>query len=224
MQQFLMMRTFYCCFVLLVFIGCRTSPQLSDTYTPSHLADTYAPPQLTAEDSVYADIFLPWEGRWEGTFRIYTDPQGQRSGMVQPRINQRNVLDSLGLKKTSEIYVKQQYESISPFVQKVTIEDTYPQSDGSSSIVISTGYNAIENGKILCVVQKPDEQVIHKGSSMGNQVLIWERSIIKPKKIEYFYEQVQGDTYYILGWGYYGDDDPTRSPRMWFYGEYHRPK
>ncbi|MEM7371269.1 MAG: hypothetical protein AAF587_21820 [Bacteroidota bacterium] len=214
MQQILMMRTFYPGFVMLIFWGCTSSPPLADRYSPS---------TPTSEDSVYSGVYAPWEGHWEGVFSIYTDPQGQREGLSQPRISDKEILDSLGLVKTSEVSVKQFYQSVSPFVQKVSIEDSYLEKDGSIRVVKSSGYNTVEGGKLVCLVQKPDDRVIHSGSLLDKHIIIWERSISAPKNIEYFYEQVELDTYYILGWGYYGEDDPSLSPKTWFYGEYHRP-
>ncbi len=181
-------------------------------------ARSYTP---TKADSLFANVFKPWDGNWKGTFSIYLDSLGQRKGQPQPRITSKSELDALSLILDQTIQVEQTYRSTSPFYQTVEIKDTYEQN-GQLQTVTSNGYNTVEGGKMLCVVNKPDEQVIHNGTSLPDSIIVWERSLKEPTKIEYFYEQVAGDTYYIIGWGYYGDDDPALTPRMWFYGEYQR--
>jgi len=181
--------------------------------------DTRSTPTQT--DSAYAYVFKPWDGHWKGTFTIYIDSTGQAPGNAQPRIKSRDALDNLPLEVNQTIEVEQFYESTSPFYQTVRILDTY-ESDGKTQTVESKGYNAVEKGQLVCVVNKPDEQVVHQGTSLPDSTLIWERSLSNPTKVEYFYEQVSNDTYYIVGWGYYGDDDPGKSPKMWFYGEYQK--
>ncbi|MCB0287333.1 MAG: hypothetical protein KDE57_11800, partial [Calditrichaeota bacterium] len=56
----------------------------------------------------------------------------------------------------------------------------------------------------------------------GAGTLIWQRDERDPLKIEYFHESVEGDYYKIIGWGYYGDDNPNLSPKTWFVGDYSR--
>jgi hypothetical protein len=72
------------------------------------------------------------------------------------------------------------------------------------------------------VVKKPDETVIHKGKLIGEHTFVWQREISNPFKIEYFMEKIEGDFYKILGWGYYGSDNPELSPKTWFVGDYYR--
>ncbi|MEL6254923.1 MAG: hypothetical protein AAFR87_23150, partial [Bacteroidota bacterium] len=84
------------------------------------------------------------------------------------------------------------------------------------------GYNKVEDTQILCVVNKPDEQVIHQGMVPADSTIIWGRDLRDPTKVEYFYEEIKANTYFIVGWGYYGEDDPELTPKTWFYAAYER--
>ncbi len=197
--------------LIIALLACHApkNQSASNSYTP------------TQQDSVYAHVFKPWDGNWKGTFTIYLDSLGQKTGTAQPRIQSKAALDSLPLIQDQVIQVEQTYTSINPFYQTVEIQDTYMQN-GAEKTVNSKGYNQVKNGEMICVVNKPAEQVVHEGTSLPDSTIIWERSLKDPTQIEYFYEQVSDNTYYIIGWGYYGDDDPRLTPRMWFYGEYQR--
>ncbi|MEM9936815.1 MAG: hypothetical protein AAF824_24515, partial [Bacteroidota bacterium] len=149
---------------------------------------------------------------------------GQQEGEPFPEIKSLEELQALPLKETFRVQVQQEYVSESPFYQTVKITDTYLDGEGKKKTVISTGYNKVEGKNILCVVNKPDEQVIHQGEVPGTNTIVWSRDLRNPSlKIEYFYEKVENDTYYIVGWGYYGSDDPEKQPKMWFYAAYERP-
>jgi len=205
------MKQFIQATLIIILLACNTSKNQSTSasYTP------------TQQDSAYINVFKPWDGNWKGRFYIYLDSLGQRSGTAQPSIQSKAALDSLPLVLDQVIQVEQTYTSINPFYQTVAIQDTYTQN-GEEKTVNSEGYNQVKNGEMICVVNKPDEQVVHQGTSLPDSTIIWKRSLKDPTKIEYFYEQVSGNTYYIIGWGYYGDDHPTLTPRMWFYGAYQR--
>lgn len=62
--------------------------------------------------------------------------------------------------------------------------------------------------------------MIHDGEYLGNNTIVWQRSITNPLKIEYFKETVNDGHYKIIGWGYYGNDNPELTPRIWFYADY----
>jgi hypothetical protein len=120
------------------------------------------------------------------------------------------------------IEVEQSYVSETPYFQRVTIKDTYRNPAGETRIIESRGANKVQDGKLWCVVVKPDETVVHQGHLADNRTIVWQRDLRQPLKIEYFRETVGDDTYAIVGWGYYGKDDPTRSPRYWFQAAYQR--
>jgi hypothetical protein len=105
-------------------------------------------------------------------------------------------------------------------LQKGEIIDTYTTKDGTIKKVKSTAINKVENGKLKCIVTKPKETVIHQGEYLGNNTIIWHRNIKDPLRIEYFKETVDSLYYKIIGWGYYGKDDPKLTPHTWFYGDY----
>lgn len=178
--------------------------------------------QKEAKNEDYADVFAPWNGKWKGQFIVYNDPNGQKKGEAQPKEISKTLLDQMGLEESLRIDVLQEYHSTSPYYQTVRILDTYKDAEGKENTIESTGYNAVEEGKLLCVVNKPDEQVIHQGMIPADSTIIWGRDLSDPTKVEYFYEEIKANTYFIVGWGYYGEDDPELTPKTWFYAAYDR--
>ncbi|NND32875.1 MAG: hypothetical protein HKN76_09810 [Saprospiraceae bacterium] len=176
---------------------------------------------VSDQDLPYQDMFKPLDGIWSGTFRIYENPSGQeilgdRDGPIVLDSNQIKTFDLI-----SAIQVRQKYQSLTPYYQTVEIRDTY-HGDGDTTLVESFGVNKIENGRIWCIVKKPDEQIIHEGSWEAPHTIIWTRWEKQPLKKEYFRETVMENTYTILGYGYYGSDDPELAPKTWFIGNYAR--
>lgn len=167
-------------------------------------------------------VFRPLDGEWQGTFIVYHDVRGQTRDTSQARDISLTTLKRLPLEEVTRIQVRQVYRSETPFYQEVSIWDTYERENGQLDTVKSTGYNQVKDGTLICVVNKPDEQVIHQGQALPGHVILWERSLSAPLKIEFFRETVDEQTYTIVGWGYYGEDDPGLSPKTWFYGLYHR--
>lgn len=200
------------------FVGNCNSQQTID--------DISIPPKVTEADHKFADVFKPLDGNWQGEFFVYEDTLGQQK--FDKKI-QQNFLYSFEpenpgfpLKLQLKIAVEQHYISESPYFQRVEIIDRYKKGNGEIKIVKSVGVNKILDGKLWCVVKKPDETVIHSGSMDGENVIVWQRKINDPLRIEYFRETVTDDEYTILGWGYYGKDNPDRNPKTWFYGKYGR--
>lgn len=180
------------------------------------------PPPVTEADQEYANVFKPLDGRWAGTFRVFVDTRGQVPGPAQPHAFGRATLDSLPLALQTTIHVEQQYVSVTPYFQRVIIQDTYTNSAGQNRVVTSHGANKVQEGQLWCVVKKPDKTVVLRGHLEAGHTIVWQRSVENPFTIEYFRETVKGERYTIVGWGYYGDDDPQLSPRLWFRGEYLR--
>ena len=102
------------------------------------------------------------------------------------------------------VQVTQKYTSVSPYEQKVHIQDVYRDAEGLLQTISSEGINKVEGKKLLCIVNKPEETVRHKGSLPAPHTIIWQRNETNPLKIEYFKETVQDSTYEIIGYGYYG--------------------
>lgn len=180
------------------------------------------PPPVTEADRPYAHVFKPLDGVWQGEFVVYRDPRGQTGGKRQPQNISEGMLEELPLVVEQTLQVRQTYVSESPYFQRVRIEDTYVTAEGDTQIVVSRGVNKVQNGELWCVVRKPEETVVHSGSLADSTTLIWQRDEREPLKIEYFRETVRRDEYVIVGWGYYGDDDPQLTPQYWFHGRYER--
>jgi hypothetical protein len=168
----------------------------------------------------YANIFKLLDGTWQGKFYIYEDSLGQRVGKAQPKNISYKYFQSLPLRLKSLIEATHIYFSENPYLQKGEITDIYLDENGDKQLVKSTAINKVDNGKLKCIVSKPDETVIHDGEYLSNNTIAWHRNIAQPKRIEYFRETVDSLHYKIIGWGYYGNDDPALTPRTWFYADY----
>ncbi|MGY6649626.1 hypothetical protein [Wenyingzhuangia sp. IMCC45574] len=198
------MKLFYFLFFsLFILISCKGKSQAKET----------------SKDNKYANVFKPLDGTWKGEFVIYEDTSRvQVSGIDLEHISIQNIRKS-SLVEVGRIQVKQVYTSESPYYQKVTITDYYPKENKTE---ISTGVNKVEDGEMWCVVNKPNEKVVHFGITEGEKTIIWRRKEQNPQKIEFFKEKVSKNTYSILGYGYYQGDDIKLTPRLWFFGEYKR--
>ncbi len=197
------------------FAGCNNKPPV-----PKSLGNTSTPPLVTPVDQKYANVFSMLDGKWEGAFYIYEDSLGQHKGNARPEITENLEFAGLALRPIQEIEVRQEYVSESPYFQRVIIRDTYADADGKTRTVESRGVNKVQDGRLWCIVKKPDETVIHYGKPGGPGTIIWQRDERNPLKIEYFRETVEDDYYKIVGWGYYAGDDPDLTPRLWFVGDY----
>ena len=177
------------------------------------------PPELLPEDEAFANVFKALDGIWEGEFIIYEDTQqAAKQGLDLEDLNLTSI-NKPSLKEINRIQVRQEYTSESPYFQRVRIRDFYPDSGKEE---ISIGVNKVQNGKMWCVVHKPEETVIHNGSREGTNTIIWQRNEKKPQRVEFFKETVGAEYYEIIGWGYYAGDDLSLTPRLWFYSKYER--
>lgn len=186
---------------------------------------TQAPERVEA-DTVYANVYKVLDGKWKGIFKIFEDQDLSQKNENQLQSISLENLKKPTLKLTNSIAVEQEYISESPYFQTVTIKDTY-EENGEQKTVVSKGVNKVQNGEMWCVVRKPNETVIHQGSSVASdetdvETIIWQSKQLEPLKVEYFHESVKANTYEIIGYGYYEGDDYNLMPKLWFYGRYER--
>ncbi len=167
-----------------------------------------------------SNVFKPLDGKWQGEFKVFIDENGQQPGIAQPQEIDFNILNKPSLKLQSVIEATHIYRSINPYRQEGEIIDIIAKADGSKDTIRSSAINFVENDKLKCIVNKPSEKVIHDGKYPGNNTIIWQRKLNNPLKIEYFKESVIDNHYRIIGWGYYGKDNPGLTPRIWFYADY----
>jgi hypothetical protein len=206
----------YVFFLWFILSSCKKTPPTIP------IEDISTPPVKSAADEKYAGVFSALEGTWEGIFSVYEDSLGQTGGFARPEDLINLDLSAFSLRLMQTVEVSQEYVSQSPYFQRVTIWDTYTAKNGEQRVIVSRGVNKVQNGQLWCVVVKPDETVIHRGRLLGKHTIAWQRDLRDPLKIEYFTETVEGDFYKILGWGYYGNDNPELSPKTWFVGDYYR--
>ena len=183
------------------------------------IASIDSEPALQEKDHKYANVFKSLDGTWKGKFYIYEDSKPISTKKMDLQNLSINNIRSDRLKKINEIEVTQVYSSQSPYFQRVTITDYYLDSKKTET---SKGVNKIENGAIWCVVHKPNEIIVHKGTAPTDNKLIWQRTEFSPQRIEYFEETVLEKSYEIIGYGYYDGDDIKKSPKLWFHGKYER--
>ncbi|WP_337873434.1 hypothetical protein [Ignavibacterium sp.] len=167
-----------------------------------------------------ADVFKPLDGTWQGEFKVFVDENGQHSGVAQPEEIDFDILNQPSLKLQSVIKATHIYNSVDSFRQEGEIIDILTKDEEKVDTIKSKLVNEVKNGKLKCFVYKPNETVIHEGKYLGNNTIVWQRSLSNPLKIEYFKETVSGGHYKIIGWGYHGNDNPALTPRYWFYADY----
>ena len=202
------------CLFLSLFYNCNSPIKTNTSNEEEH-------PVLQKEDEVFANVFKILDGTWKGEFLIMEDPNPVAKDQVELTHLSIDQVKAPHLKTINKIKVEQVYTSESPYFQRVTIKDYYPDSQKED---VSQGVNKIENGQLWCIVNKPYEKVIHTGTTRGNNTIIWQQQQNSPQRIEYFQETVDQTFYEIIGYGYYEGDDTNLSPRLWFYGRYERQK
>ena len=180
-----------------------------------------SPPSFSDGDEIYKDVFKKLDGTWKGQFIIYQDDNPVKASEVDLTKISLKDLEALDLTEVNRIEVQQKYTSVNPYFQKVEIED---RDLGSGELMVSRGVNKVENGKLICVVQKPGEVIIHEGKVPQKGTIIWSSKQQKPLKKEYFIEMVDNAFYEIVGYGYYEGHDLKLTPQLYFYAKYTKDK
>lgn len=183
------------------------------------ITDMKNAPKESPGDKAHANVFKLLDGTWKGEFKIYVNESGQTNA-GRPKKLTPEAWTKAPYKLQSSLKVMQVYKSESPYFQRVKVTDIY--ADGRK--VEAHGINKVQDGKLYCVVKKPDDMVVHDGTTEGKDTIIWSRNRAKPQAIEYFREKVTKSEYTIHGWGYYGGADPKKSPTHYFSAVYKRVK
>lgn len=174
-------------------------------------------PTVTEADKKFADVYKKLDGKWKGNFIVIKDIDPLLATSIDLKNLKLDYVTKPGLTLMNNIEVEQTYVSESPYFQKVDIYDYYPKE---KKTITSRGVNKIQDGKMWCVVKKPNETIIHEGSIQNDSTIIWQSHQEQPQKIEYFQETVTDKYYEIIGYGYYQDDRLDLAPETWFYGKY----
>ena len=191
---------------------CQSTPKIDDLTII---------PEVTEKDKKLANVYQLLDGHWKGQFKIYQDKKRVKKNALDLKNITTDNLTKKGIEQVGYIEVEQIYTSETPYFQRVVITDYYPDQDKS---VVAKGVNKIMDGKLLCVVIKPDDTVIHDGYLENENTIIWQRQEKSPQKVEYFRETVDKEFYEIVGWGYYDGDNLDLSPTFWFHGKYERQR
>ncbi len=211
-----LIRVFFASFIVL--LGCDSTNNIPQEEYRSTIDDLENIPITVSQDTVYKNVYKILDGTWKGDFYIYEDTVLEDVSELPKEITIDQV-KTADLKILDVIQVKQIYTSETPYFQRVQIEDFNPTKETTEK---SVGVNKIQDGKMWCVVHKPTSTVIHEGSTIGKSTIIWQSNETNPVKKEYFKETVSEEYYEIIGYGYYGDDDTSLTPRLWFYSKYKR--
>ena len=141
--------------------------------------------------------FARWDGAWEGTFNTRR-PDGTLESSLQ---------------------VHQEYTTITPTEQSVTITDRH--ADGS--IKESRGQNTEVNGSLECRLWEPDGTMKLLTGTRAGRALFWHRRDTVAGIEETFREEIVrdagGDLYTIDGVGLYGK---SRTEVLLYEGRYRR--
>ncbi len=176
-------------------------------------------PEFQQGDERFADVFKGLDGKWKGEFVIYEDSNLKNAEKIDLENLSHDRFNSPGMQEVNRIEVEQVYVSKSPYYQTVEIRDFYPKT---GKVELSSGVNKVEEGALWCIVNKPNETIIHKGKTRGAHTIIWYQNQKSPQRVEYFQETVDSNYYEIIGYGYYEGDDVELSPKLWFHARYER--
>lgn len=179
--------------------------------------DIENPPTISNDDKAFTNVFKKLDGTWKGNFIVIKDGDPLLATSIDLENLKLDYVTKPGLTLMNNIEVTQKYTSESPYFQRVQIYDFYPKD---KKTVPSVGVNKIQDGKMWCVVKKPNETIIHEGSVRDENTIIWQSRQENPQRIEYFQETVTDTEYEIIGYGYYQGHRTDLGPQTWYYGKY----
>jgi len=187
------------------FCGCKG--------TNTNHGPTTSPAQSKA---VFTEMLTPLEGTWKGRLITYSDPRGQVDEAPQPKEDFTS--DSIIKRptKTEQLNnIEFTYENDGEFSQRVKIVDRVKGQQKYTT----HGIRKVEDGKITSIVNKFTGREIRSGYKDKDGNLVWMRTQEDPKITEFFKHIKTDKKIRIIGWGYYGQDDLTKAPRIWYLGD-----
>ncbi len=157
----------------------------------------------------------PLEGTWKGRILTYSDPRGQVDETPQPKDFTPKLIVARPTKTESITNITETYTNDGELTQRVRIVE---QGRGKE-IYTHHGIRKVEDGIIKSKVNKLKGVDNRTGYADKDGNFIWIREQQNPKLLE-FYKHIKKDNKIrVIGWGYYGEDDLTKAPRIWFFGD-----
>lgn len=193
-------------FILLVALG------LFSCKSPNNQGPTTSPAQSKA---LFKEFLEPMEGTWKGKIYTYSDPRGQVDEAAQPKnITSKDIINrpTRSEKITS---VTKTFTNDGEFNQRLKIVE----QDKGKQIYTCHGFRKVEDGLIkrsIIRLTGPDNSTGYQEED-GN--FVWIREQENPKVLEFFKHIRKDNKIRVIGWGYYGKDDLTKAPRIWFLGD-----
>ncbi|MBM4149165.1 MAG: hypothetical protein FJ224_08975 [Lentisphaerae bacterium] len=153
------------CLLLLCAPGCSRKVAIDDVARI---------PATTPADEVFAGVFKPLEGMWQGRINHYDDPLGQKPGGVPP-----STPDSFEglvprLIAGPAVMVAQKYTAVSPLFVRIETEETVTRDEGTMKLRYP-GVCKVQDGRLWMVLRHPSETVVLEGEREADGVFVWRR-------------------------------------------------
>lgn len=169
-------------------------------------------PSTSPEKSkqIYTEHIQSMKGTWKGRIITYSDPRGQVDEMAQPKDFTSKIVIERPTKTEAITSITKTFVNDAPFHQKVKVVE---QVKGKQ-IDTHHGFRSIENGQVTSTLNKLSGIEKKTGYVEKDGHFVWTRSSDDPKALEFFKHINKGNKIRIVGWGYYGNDDLNKAPRI----------
>jgi len=190
--------------VSILFLGCKGTDQGATT----------SPAESKA---VFTEYIKPLEGTWAGRIITYSDPRGQVDETPQPKAKD--------FTPKTIIARPTKTEQITSLTETFTNDGEFSQTQKVTEIVkgkqryTSHGIVKVEDAVIINRLNTLQGAELSTGYKDEDGNFVWIKEKTNPKVLEYYKRIRTGDKIRVIGWGYYGKDDLSKAPRIWFLGD-----
>lgn len=165
--------------------------------------------------AVFTEFLTPLEGTWKGRILTYSDPRGQVDEAAQPKDITPKTIIARPTKTEKITSVTRTFTNEGEFDQRVKVVE---QVKGKQ-IYTNHGIRQVEDGVITSTINTlhgVDKKIGYKDEDNN---FVWIREQQNPKIVEFFKHIKKDNKIRVIGWGYYGDDDLTKAPKIWYFGD-----